>query len=114
MSNFQNDSLAPISETFSALGNPSRLQILHRLMECCDATGTCECPGDEAMCVGDLAKGLRLAPSTVSHHLKELRRAGLISMHRRGRNIDCLVNKEAIDKLVEFLGSPWADKETGC
>jgi len=53
--------------------------------------------------VGDLAKGVSIDPSTVSHHLKELRRSGLIHMERNGRNIQCWVNQETVHSLADLL-----------
>jgi len=42
---------------------------------------------------------LNIAPSTVSHHIKELRQAGIIVVERRGKNIECWVNEEAVKVL---------------
>jgi ArsR family transcriptional regulator, arsenate/arsenite/antimonite-responsive transcriptional repressor len=42
---------------------------------------------------------LSIAPSTVSHHIKELRQAGIIVVERRGKNIECWVNEEAVKVL---------------
>ena len=46
-------------------------------------------------CVGELGDGLELAPSTVSHHLKELRRAG--------QHVECWANPDALERLAEFF-----------
>lgn len=44
-------------------------------------------------------------PSTVSHHIKELRRAGILVVERRGKNIECWVNEQAVEDLRKLLGS---------
>jgi ArsR family transcriptional regulator len=54
--------------------------------------------------VGELAEGLKIAPSTVSHHLKELRNVGLIRMEKWGRHVICSVDSSVLDELGEFLG----------
>jgi len=54
-------------------------------------------------CVGDLAGELDIAPSTVSHHIKELTRAGLIATGRSGREIRCWVEPEVLHELSEFF-----------
>jgi hypothetical protein len=42
-------------------------------------------------------------PSTLSHHLKELRRAGLVTMKRRGKNILCRLDVDALQELMARL-----------
>lgn len=42
--------------------------------------------------MGDLDEQLGIASSTLSHHLKELNRSGLIQMQRRGKQVLCSVN----------------------
>jgi len=54
-------------------------------------------------CVGQLAAELDIAPSTVSHHLKELTRAGLIATERRGREIHCWVEPSVLHDLGGFF-----------
>jgi ArsR family transcriptional regulator len=46
---------------------------------------------------------LGIVPSTVSHHIKELRRAGLIRMERRGQKIECWVDPEVLKELAGFF-----------
>lgn len=93
----------PLADAFKALGHPHRLQIFHRLSSCC-APGT-TCTVDEAVprCVGELAAELDIAPSTVSHHLKELNRAGLIATERCGREIRCWVEPDVLRDLGDFF-----------
>jgi len=43
--------------------------------------------------------------STVSHHLKELRRAGLVRCERRGQTIYCTAASEAVDAIRRYLES---------
>ena len=68
---------------FKALSNPNRLKIFMRLTSCClPGTVTSINPGTgEAgcACVGELGQDLDIVPSTISHHIKELRQAGLDS-----------------------------------
>ena len=54
-------------------------------------------------CVGTLGKDLGIAPSTVSHHIKELRRAGLIIIRRRGQTLECSVNPDVLELLAAFF-----------
>lgn len=58
---------------FKALGDPHRLTILERLAQ-----------ADEDVCVCEFTDCLPLNQPTVSHHLRILREAGLVSSERRG------------------------------
>ena len=62
--------------------------------------------GQICECVGALGKDLDIAPSTVSHHLKELAQAGLIKMNRRGQNTECQVDPEVVKIVAEFFNKP--------
>jgi DNA-binding transcriptional ArsR family regulator len=64
--------LAPLVDTYKALAHPARLRILAMLR------------GGE-LCVCQVTAVLGLAASTVSAHLAELRRAGLVEEQKEGR-----------------------------
>lgn len=55
------------------------------------------------MAAGDLAKQLDVIPPTMSFHLKELDRAGLLRSWRRQRNIYYAVNIEGMRQLLTFM-----------
>ncbi len=92
-----------VAEVFKALSNPHRLNVFLRLAACCRPGDACA--GGMRACVGELAGDLDIAPSTVSHHLKELRRSGLIHMERSGQNVECWVEPETLDRLSDFFRS---------
>lgn len=58
--------------------------------------------------MGELAATLQLAPSTVSHHVAVLRRAGLVETSRVGREV--LV--ETLVGHIELIVPPAADRTT--
>ena len=91
------------------MSNPNRLKIFLRLISCC-APGTFwtlpeeTASGSEGCaCVGDLGQDLDIVSSTLSHHIKELRHAGLIRMKRNGQKIEYSVDSEALAALRRFL-----------
>ena len=94
---------------FKALGDPTRLRIFESL-RCCatgveiDAAGDCRPAG--ALSVGEVCCRFEQHFSTVSHHLKELRLAGLIRTEKRGRSIYCSVEPTGLELLREFLAAP--------
>ena len=104
MSKSQSNETERLAAMFKALSNPQRLRLFIRLMTCCPV-GECPCvsPAGMRRCVGDLGKDLGVAASTVSHHLKELRVAGLMQVERRGKMIECWVNEDAVRQLAAFF-----------
>ncbi|KJS30683.1 MAG: hypothetical protein VR64_15620 [Desulfatitalea sp. BRH_c12] len=103
MSKLKNIQLEKYSEMFKALSNPNRLKIFMRLLECCEPGTVCSVEDESCACVGDLSKDLEIVPSTVSHHMKELRGAGLIRMRRQGQRIECWVDPDAVRHLADFF-----------
>ncbi|MGH2611207.1 MAG: ArsR/SmtB family transcription factor [Tepidiformaceae bacterium] len=91
-----------LADQFRALGNVHRLEIFLFLASNC-APNTMTTDDRITACVGDLASLLTIAPSTVSHHLKELRQAGLIRMDRRGQSVECWVDTETVRELASFF-----------
>ena len=102
MSNNQNKKAERLTEMFKALSNPHRLKIFMRLTKCCDLAAGVD---SEKMkrCVGQIGKDLNIVPSTVSHHIKELKRAGLVRMQRKGRNINCWIDKKTLETISQFF-----------
>lgn len=66
---------------FRALGDAHRLRALHFLRA---ATPTC-CASGEGVCACDLVTHLGLSQPTISHHMRLLVTAGLVSAEKRGR-----------------------------
>ena len=96
-----NDTL--YAERFKALSNPHRLALFRRLTTCCPPGTVCSTDEIEPFNVGQLGEGLNIAPSTLSHHLKELNRAGLVKMERNGKRVECWVEPETLQQLSLFF-----------
>jgi len=59
--------------------------------------------GEAGMAAGEIASALKLPANTLSFHLKELSRAGLIGSQRRGRHIHYSIKPGGIRNLLTFL-----------
>jgi len=88
-----------LADIAKALGHPARIKILKILTE----MNICMC--------GDIVELLPLSQSTVSQHLKELKRVGLIDGEIDGPKVCYCVNskliskaKSALDKLFNKIG----------
>lgn len=87
---------------FKALGDETRLGIFELIRERCRGVGI---PGDQVdNTVSKLAEEFDVSLSTVSHHLKELRNAGLIVCEKRGQSVHCGPNEETLKEVERFLG----------
>jgi DNA-binding transcriptional ArsR family regulator len=76
-----------------ALGNPTRLKIYRALVRA----------GEAGLPVGRLQEKLKIAPSTLSHHIKTLVNAGLINQVRQAATLTCHANYDVMRGLVDFL-----------
>ena len=83
-----------LAEQFAALADPVRLRLLSLL-----ATSR-----DGAICACDLVEPLERSQPTVSHHLKVLADAGLVTRTREGRNIWYAAVPTALEALRVTLG----------
>lgn len=82
-----------VAEKFKALSDPVRLRLLSSI-----ASRT----GGEA-CVCDISVGLDVSQPTISHHLKVLRDAGLLTSERRASWVYYAVVSEALTALSSLL-----------
>ena len=111
MSNYRNE-IKNHAEIFKALGNPHRLAIFQRLTSCCAPGTVCEIDAAIRFTVGEIGKDLDIAPSTVSHHLKELLHAGLIETRRKGKTIECWIEPQLLEQLSGFFNINQKSKTT--
>lgn len=87
-----NDALQ-IALRLKALADPARVKIVSHLFSS---------PAGEEIS-GTLATALKLSESTISHHLTQLRNAGLVVSDRRGMNMFHRVRPEALQALCAAL-----------
>ena len=90
--------MAAAAETaakFKALSDPVRLRLLSSIASHA---------GGEA-CVCDISAGVEVSQPTVSHHLKVLRDAGLLTSQRRASWVYYAVVPGTLDALAELLRS---------
>ncbi|MBF6351492.1 helix-turn-helix transcriptional regulator [Nocardia flavorosea] len=82
-----------LAAVFKALSDPVRLRLLSSIASRA---------GQEA-CVCDLSEGIELSQPTISHHLKVLRGAGLLTSERRASWVYYRVVPETLRRLSEVL-----------
>lgn len=87
------DDALQVALRLKALADPARVKIMSCLFS--------SAAGEENS--GELSKALRLSESTVSHHLSQLRRAGLVESDRRGMNVYHRPHRDALGALCFVL-----------
>jgi ArsR family transcriptional regulator len=90
-----------LADTFRLMGDASRLKIILSCM-------------DDPISAGDIAHGLGLSASLVSHHLRLLRAARILRAERRGRQVYyCVLDHHiscVIRDMVEHVTEPDAKR----
>jgi DNA-binding transcriptional ArsR family regulator len=85
-----------------ALGHPARIAILQYLAE----KKSCVC--------GDIVDELPLSQSTVSQHLKELKKVGLIKGEIEGPSVCYCIDSKALLKAKKLLGDLLQGVQASC
>ena len=76
-----------------ALAQSSRLKVFRKLVVA----------GPEGLVPGDLAAELGVLPNSLSFHLKELQRCGLVTQQREGRFLRYRADMRQMQSLMDFL-----------
>ena len=96
-----------LAKKFKALSNPNRFQLFAEILSAHEANYE---RGHDCFLQSIMA-GLKIAAPTVSHHLKELVNADLISTELKGKFLTCTVNAEALLELETFFARARAQRE---
>lgn len=87
-----------LSETMKALSDPARREILNLLK-----TGS--------MTAGDIAGHFDMTAATVSYHLSQLKKAGLVFESRRKNYIYYSLNASVLEEVLLWLQTLRGEKE---
>jgi ArsR family transcriptional regulator, arsenate/arsenite/antimonite-responsive transcriptional repressor len=96
----------PLSEkqlvaALKAIADPTRLKIL-RLLK---LKNVCSLDKPEGMCACDIEKQVKLAQSTISHHMGILTKAGLVQAQKLGLWMWYRRNEKLLKQLSEAVSS---------
>jgi DNA-binding transcriptional ArsR family regulator len=86
--------MANASMALQALGDPTRREIF-------------ECLARRPLAVTDLANSLPVSRPAVSQHLRVLKDAGLVIMHRDGTRHVYQVNPKGVEMMRQYLDRMW-------
>lgn len=84
-----------LADVFKALADPTRVRLLDHIAAAPDGTA----------CACHLPDALGISQPTLSHHMKKLVEAGLVTREQRGRWAHYTVQTDALAAVRAFLGS---------
>jgi DNA-binding transcriptional ArsR family regulator len=87
------DAALAVALRLKALADPARVKVMSLLLTSAAGSET----------TGGLAAVVGLSESTVSHHLAQLRTAGLVASQRRGMNVHHRGRRDALVALCRVL-----------
>lgn len=88
-----------MAKIFKALSNPNRLDLYLKIAEAYEASF--EAGGE--CCIADIISCLNIGAPTISHHIKELAQADLITTEKRGKFLICRVNEQMVAEVSKML-----------
>ncbi|MDU8944762.1 ArsR/SmtB family transcription factor [Ovoidimarina sediminis] len=93
-----------LASTFAALGSEQRLTVLRALVRA----------GPGGLSIGELGARTGVTGSTLTHHMKILAAAGLVTQSKQGRTIICVgADYDRVKYLSDFLLSECCADSTG-
>ena len=84
-----NEALLKLAELFKILGDPTRLKIVELLLE-------------NEMCVNHIAETMGMGQSAISHQLRVLRQARLVTYRKEGKTAYYSLNDDHVEGLVQM------------
>ncbi|HEY3426424.1 MAG TPA: metalloregulator ArsR/SmtB family transcription factor [Negativicutes bacterium] len=95
-----------LAKILKALSHPKRLELYFKIAKKNEAdfeTG-CEC------FVTDVISSLKLGAPTISHHIKELENAGLITTERKGKYLSAKIKEETLVEVNRIFADLISEK----
>ncbi len=89
------DDAVELSRSLKALSDPTRLRLLSLIAAHVDGEA----------CVCDLTGSVDVGQPTISHHLKILREAGLVTSRRRGTWVHYAIVPGAVERITAALAA---------
>ena len=83
------EALLKLAELFKILGDPTRLKIVELLLE-------------NEMCVNHIAETMGMGQSAISHQLRVLRQARLVTYRKEGKTAFYSLNDNHVEGLVRM------------
>lgn len=87
-----------MSDVWNALADPSRRKILTLLKS-------------NDMNAGEIAEHFNMSKPSISHHLNQLKQAGLVTSEKRGQNVIYSLNLSVVEEILQLISELAGRKE---
>jgi len=87
-----------ITKIMKALSNPNRFELFMEISK----RNQSSFEGEDCF-VYDIMKKFNIGAPTISHHLKELANADLITAERKGKLLVARINKKTVEEFSEII-----------
>lgn len=88
-----------LAKIFKALSNENRLEIYKEIAK----SENIDYERDDECSISEILSCLKIGAPTISHHLKELSNANLITTQKNGKILVANINKETLEKIKDFI-----------
>ena len=88
-----------MTKIFKALSNQNRLELYFKIVKASDAGFS----NDNECFISDIMHCLNIGAPTISHHIKELANAGLITTEKKGKFLICKANQELAEEVSKLF-----------
>ena len=79
-----------LADLFKVLGDPTRIRIVQQLL-------------NKEMCVTDIAESMGMGQSAISHQLRVLRQARLVTFRKEGKTVMYSLNEHVVMLLSQGI-----------
>ena len=86
---YKDEAIYGLAELFKIFGDPTRIRILYAML-------------DTERCVNDIAGGLEMSQSSVSHQLRILKTSKLVKSRREGKSIFYSLDDEHVRSILNM------------
>lgn len=91
------------AQGFAAIGSEARLEVVRTLVRA----------GNKGLTIGEIQSRIGMAASTLAHHLKFLKSAGLIQQEKNGRSVVSRANFPRLEALAGYILKECCAEEIG-
>ena len=97
-----------LAKVLKALSHPKRLELYFKIAEQNEADFETDCACE--CFVTDMINLLKLGAPTISHHIKELENAGLITTERRGKYLSAKIKEDTLREVNKIFAGQLGKK----